>query len=112
MLRRPPRSSLFPYTTLFRSDCIASILTKEPPPLSGVLPDLPLKLEEILQKALRKDRDERYQTARELLGDLHTLKGELELAGPARAESIVRQIKRHKRGVLLMLAVAILAAGA
>ena len=94
------------------SDCIASILTKELPPLSGVLPDVPLKLEEILQKALRKDRDERYQTARELLGDLHTLKGELELAGPARAGVIVRQIKRHKRGVLLMLAVAILAAGA
>jgi eukaryotic-like serine/threonine-protein kinase len=94
------------------SDCIASILTKEPLPLSGVLPDVPLKLEEILQKALRKDRDERYQTARELLGDLHTLKGELELAGPARAGVIVRQIKRHKRGVLLMLAVAILAAGA
>src|SRR5882724_12154814 len=60
------------------SDCIASILTKEPP-LSGVLPDVPLNLEEILQNALRKDRDERYQTARELLGDLHTLKGELEL---------------------------------
>jgi TolB-like protein/Tfp pilus assembly protein PilF len=77
-----------------------------------VLPDVPLKLEEILQKAVRKDRDERYQTARELLGDLHTLKGELELAGPARAGVIVRQIKRHKRGVLLMLAVAILAAGA
>ncbi len=94
------------------SDCIASILTKEPPPLSGVLPDVPLKLEEILQNALRKDRDERYQTARELLGDLHTLKGELELAGPARAGVIVRQIKRHKPGVLLMLAVAILAAGA
>src|SRR6188472_3044496 len=94
------------------SDCIASILTKELPPLSGVLPDVPLKLEEILQKALRKDRDERYQKARELLGDLHTLKGELELAGPARAGVIVRQIKRHKRGVLLMLTVAILAAGA
>jgi serine/threonine-protein kinase len=94
------------------SDCIASILTKELPPLSGLLPDVPLKLEEILQKALRKDRDERYQTARELLGDLHTLKGELELAGPARAGVIVRQIKRHKRGALLMLAAAILAAGA
>ena len=65
------------------SDCIASILTKEPPPLSGLLPDVPLKLEEILQKALRKDRDERYQTARELLGDLRSLKGELELAGSA-----------------------------
>jgi serine/threonine protein kinase len=92
------------------SDCIASILTKEPQPLSTVLPDVPLKLEEILQKALRKDRDERYQTARELLGDLRSLKGELELAGSARAGLIVRQMKRHKRGVLLMLAVAILAA--
>ena len=47
------------------SDCIASILTTEAPPLSGVLPDVPLKLESILQKALRKDRDERYQTAKE-----------------------------------------------
>src|SRR5438477_1183951 len=99
-----------PFTGETPSDCIASILTKEPPPLSGLLPDVPLKLEEILQKALRKDRNERYQTARELLGDLHTLKGEPELAGPARAGVIVRQIKRHKRGVLLMLAVAVLAA--
>src|SRR5437762_9172846 len=24
MLRRPPRSTLFPYTTLFRSDCMAA----------------------------------------------------------------------------------------
>src|SRR5947207_9634409 len=99
-----------PFTGETPSDCIASILTKEPPPLSGLLPDVPLKLEEILQKALRKDRDERHQTARELLGDLQTLKGELELAGSARAGVIVRQIKRHKRGVLLMSAVAILAA--
>src|SRR4030095_1215864 len=94
------------------SDCIASILTKEPPPLSNVLPDVPLKLEAILQKALRKDRDERYQTTREMLADLRRLKDELELAAPARGGRIVRQIKRHKRGVLLMLAVAILAAAA
>src|SRR5436190_12057743 len=25
MLRRPPRSPLFPYTTLFRSDCVSSL---------------------------------------------------------------------------------------
>jgi serine/threonine-protein kinase len=94
------------------SDCIASILTKEPSPLSGLLPDVPLKLEEVLQKALRKDRGERYQRTTELLGDLHILKGDLELAGATRAGVIVRQIKRHKRAVLLMSAVAILAAGA
>ena len=93
-----------PFSGETPSDCIASILTKEPPPLSGVLPDVPLKLEAILQKALRKDRDERYQTIREMLADLRNLKSELEVAGPTRAGFIVRQIKRHKRGVLLTLA--------
>src|SRR6266487_3347213 len=87
------------------SDCIASILTKEPPPLSGVLSDVPLKLESILQKALRKNSDERYQTINEMLADLRNLKGELEADGSsrpikARAESIVSKIKRHKRGML------------
>lgn len=99
------------------SDCIASILTKEPPPLSGVLPDVPLKLESILQKALRKNRDERYQTIKEMLADLRTLKGELEAESAlpqtkARAESIVSKIKRHKRGALLTLAAALLVSAA
>ena len=60
------------------SDCIAAILTTEPPPLSGVLPDVPAKLESILQKALRKNSDERYQTTKEMLADLRILKSELE----------------------------------
>src|SRR5947207_1423644 len=99
------------------SDCIASILTTEPPPLSGVLPEVPLKLESTLQKALRKNRDERYQTIKEMLAELRNLTTELEAESSspqtkARAESIVSKIKRHKRGVLLTLAAAILAAAA
>src|SRR5262249_37373043 len=92
------------------SDCIASILTKEPPPLSGVLPDLPVKLEAIVQKALYKNRDQRYQTAGEMLADLRSLKGQVDLGGLTRSGFIIRQIKRHKRGVLLVLAVTMLAA--
>src|SRR5712675_864204 len=86
------------------SDCIASILTTEPPPLYGVLPDVSLKLESILQKALRKNSDERYQTIKEMLADLRLIKGKAESSLPqtkARAEPIVSEIKRHKRGVLL-----------
>src|SRR5437667_6804614 len=99
------------------SDCIASILTTEPPPLSGVLTDVPLKLESILQKALRKSSDERYQTINEMLADLRLLKEELEADSSlpqtkARAESIVSKIKRHKRGMLFTLAGAFLAAAA
>src|SRR5947207_2972064 len=99
------------------SDCIASILTTEPSSLSNVLPDVPIKLESILQKALRKNSDERYQTIKEMLADLRILKGKLETESSlpqtkARAESIVSKIKRHKRGVLLTLSAALLVAAA
>ena len=99
------------------SDCIASILTTEALPLSGVLPEVPLNLESILQKALCKNRGERYQTISEMLADLRNLTAELEAEGSspqtkAPAESIVSKIKRHKRGVLLTLAAAILATAA
>ena len=60
------------------SDCIAAILTVEPTPSSSISPDVPAKLESILQKALRKSTDERYQTIKEMLGELRTLKGKLE----------------------------------
>jgi serine/threonine protein kinase len=99
------------------SDCIAAILTKEPPPLSGVLPDVPLKLESILQKALRKRSDQRYQAIKEMLADLRILKGEPEADSSlphtkARAESIIGKIKGHKMGMFLTLATAMLLAAA
>src|SRR2546427_6814320 len=31
MIRRPPRSTLFPYTTLFRSKCLVPLTMKSPP---------------------------------------------------------------------------------
>ncbi len=91
------------------SDCIASILTMEPPLLTDVLPDVPAKLQAIVQKALRKNRDERYETIKEMLADLRNLKEEWEAKGyspqaKAGVGPIVSNIKRYKRGVLLTLA--------
>src|SRR5258708_10507849 len=37
MIRRPPRSTLFPYTTLFRSVSCAQAITRNPPSASGGL---------------------------------------------------------------------------
>jgi TolB-like protein len=95
-----------------RSDCIASILTSEAPPLSGLLPDVPFKLDSILQKALRKNVAERYPVTREMLADLRNLKGELETVDSPRAGFIVRQMKRHTRVALLSLAAALSAVAA
>src|SRR5207248_7213433 len=65
------------------SDCIASILKTEAPPLSRVAPAAPTELQSILHKALRKNRDERYQTIAEMVADLRSLKGKLERAASA-----------------------------
>src|SRR5437667_2381550 len=60
------------------ADIISLLLQKEPQPLSMLAPDTPDELQNIVSKALRKDKDERYQTVNSLLIDLTTLKQELE----------------------------------
>ncbi len=56
------------------SDVIAAVLTKEPKRLN----DIPVELEEILNKSLEKDKKNRYQTAKDLLKDLQEAKEELD----------------------------------
>ena len=60
------------------TDVIVAITQKEPPPLARFSPNVPAELDWIVMKALRKDRDERYQTIKELLTDLRRLKQRLE----------------------------------
>jgi serine/threonine protein kinase/tetratricopeptide (TPR) repeat protein len=60
------------------TDVIVAITQKEPPPLARFAPNVPAELDWIVMKALRKDRDERYQTIKELITDLRRLKQRLE----------------------------------
>ncbi len=60
------------------TDVIVAITQKEPPPLARFAPNVPAELDWIVMKALRKDRDERYQTVKELITDLRRLKQRLE----------------------------------
>ncbi len=61
------------------SDIIASILTAETPPLAQFMDECPPELERIVTKATRKDRDERYQSMKDLALDLKSLRKELEI---------------------------------
>lgn len=69
-----------PFAGDTRSDVIASILKTEPPALIHEAGSVPSELEHIILKALRKNRDDRYQHIKDLLIDLKDCKQELEFA--------------------------------
>lgn len=119
-------------------DVIGSILNKEPVPLSHLSLNIPRELERIVEKSLRKDREKRYQTAKDLLIDLKDIKQDLQLqnqlertAPPndsnesktqilnattadvahttSSAEYVANEIKKHKSGFVIGLIVLLLA---
>jgi len=68
-----------PFERSTPSEVIALILEREPPPLARYARDVSPELERIVTKALTKDREERYQTAKDLLIDLRRLRQRLEV---------------------------------
>jgi serine/threonine protein kinase/tetratricopeptide (TPR) repeat protein len=79
-------------TLPFRGDSTAaifeSILRKAPVPPVRLNPDLPPKLEEIVSKALEKDRNLRYQHAADMRADLQRLKRDTESGRSAIVEAV------------------------
>ena len=68
-----------PFAGSNRNEIMASVLSdKEPQPLARYSSEAPTELGRIVLKALRKNRDERYQPIKDLLVDLKSLKQELE----------------------------------
>lgn len=59
-------------------EIIYSIINKEPLLLDSLTPDAPEELKRIIEKTLQKEREARYQTAKDLLIDLKDVKQDLE----------------------------------
>jgi serine/threonine protein kinase len=59
-----------PFEAATISDSIAAILHFEPEPLHKLISNIPEELEKLINKALRKDLVERYQSGRDFLSDL------------------------------------------
>ncbi len=59
-------------------DTMGAILKDEHPPLSRFMQDVPPGLEHILDKTLRKDREKRYQSVKDLVIELKDLRDDLK----------------------------------
>ena len=68
-----------PFDGATASDLIVSILDREPPPLALHVPTIPVELQKTIHKTLRKEKEQRYQTAEELRIDLGKVKQHLQL---------------------------------
>jgi len=67
-----------PFAGETTTDIIASIVKTEPLMLAARVENVPAELERIVTKALRKDKEERYQVAKELALDAKSLRQRLE----------------------------------
>jgi len=78
----------FPFSGATSAVVFHAILELDPTPVTQLNSTLPPKLEQIIDKALEKDRDLRYQSAADLRGDLKRLKRDTESGRkPAQAGS-------------------------
>jgi serine/threonine-protein kinase len=87
-----------PFSGETASHTMVAIYERDPPPLI----DVPIELQRIIRKALTKDIDMRYQSARDLLIDLKNLRRELDIKGeiersmvPDR-ETIISALSEHE----------------
>lgn len=79
-------------------DLIGAILHKEPVPIRELIADAPAEVERIINKLLRKDFNERYQTIKDVLIDLKDVRKELEFQDKLKVTVVSGRVKPKTDG--------------
>lgn len=102
-------SGQLPFRSEYEQAIVYSIMNLDPGPIRRLREDVPEGLQHIVEKAMRKDRKERYQNVEGILSDLHAL-GATPSEKPARkagglGAAGVKQRITSRRGFRIALAV-------
>src|SRR6266567_4395132 len=84
-----------PFTGDTPGEVMSSILEKEPPPLTRYIARAPAELQQIINKTLRKDPGQRYDSVNELLEALKDLRRKLEFESFVKS-GFFEEVKRRK----------------
>lgn len=98
-----------PFTGDTPREAMTSILEKEPPPLTSYIRQTPPSLQQIIDKTLRKDRDERYPSVHGLLEALKNFRRKLEAESERAAAPLWIRWARSPATLVLVLTIAGLA---
>jgi len=89
-----------------------SILNQDPKPITEIRKDIPVALEDILEKALAKDPAKRFETMEAFLGALESQRDQIRLGIKQRKFTAIRKLRRRKRllaGISAVLVIGIAA---
>jgi serine/threonine protein kinase/Tfp pilus assembly protein PilF len=100
-----------PFTGDSATEIIDHIGHAQPEAISRFNYDIPAELERIIRKCLEKDRERRYQSARELFIDLQNLQRDSVMTHTGPSEKTApKQVKRRRTVLAVAVVVALLAA--
>ena len=99
-----------PFRGDYEQAVVYSILNEDPEPITGLRTGVPMELERIVNKALAKSPDQRYQHADELIVDLQRLQTESTTEGTLSTRSIYRVAPRKRSKSVLITGLMVLAA--
>ena len=101
-------SGRVPFGADYEQALMYSILNETPEPLTGLRTGVPMELERIVNKALAKSPEERYQHVAEVLVDLRLVRKRLE-SGSVKSQPMKKGMISKKRALLYGAVVVVLA---
>jgi formylglycine-generating enzyme required for sulfatase activity/dienelactone hydrolase/predicted Ser/Thr protein kinase len=102
-------SGVLPFKGEREASILYSVVHEDPKPLRTLIPDVPLELQQIIDRSLKKNPEARYASALELLNDLKNYRNSLT-AGGKEALSFRSFLGLLRKPIVAVSAVAMIAA--